>query len=297
MDIGEECMRNRIIVWGTGMYFEELCERGCVEGVEILAFCDNDVNKHGQIFHGKKIVAPSELSRLQFDAVYIASAIHFAEIKSQLISEGLVSEDKIKAFVNKKDKYEGELAFWSAVYKKEGNRFENAMYRGRMLDIANEEEDFFWKGKVVVDFGCGPKGSLAWTKTPAVKIGVDVLAQRYLEKFGDELVRHGMIYVTCSEDKIPIPDSYADWLITMNSLDHVSNLDKMAGELLRILKPGGYLLGSFNLNEPSTECEPQTLTEALLNEKLLKYFELERRQMITRNDIGKEILNVRAVKR
>lgn len=32
MDIGEGCMRNRIIVWGTGMYFEELCERGCVEG-------------------------------------------------------------------------------------------------------------------------------------------------------------------------------------------------------------------------------------------------------------------------
>ena len=83
----------------------------------------------------------------------------------------------------------------------------------------------------------------------------------------------------------------------MNSLDHVNNLDKMAGELLRILKPGGHLLGSFNLNEPSTECEPQTLTEEILNEKLLRHFKVEIRKIINRDDIGKEILNVRAVKR
>lgn len=297
MDIGERYMMNRIIVWGTGMYFEELCERGCVEGFEVIAFCDNDIKKHGQIFHGRKIIAPNEIKNLEFDAIYIASSIYFAEIKSQIISEGIAPANRIMTFVNKRDKYEGELAFWSAVYKQEGNCFGNAAYRGRMFDIANEEDDSFWEGKVVVDFGCGPKGSLAWSKTSAVKIGVDVLAQRYLEKFGDDLIKHDMIYVTCSEDKIPIPDSYADWIITMNSLDHVNNLDKMAGELLRILKPGGHLLGSFNLNEPSTECEPQTLTEEILNEKLLRHFKVEIRKIINRDDIGKEILNVRAVKR
>ncbi|MDE7324013.1 MAG: class I SAM-dependent methyltransferase [Lachnospiraceae bacterium] len=289
-------MMKRIIVWGTGMYFEELCERGCIEGFEILAFCDNDSKKHGQLFHEKEIIAPDEIKERYFDAIYIASLTYYEEIKMQILREKLAPESKIKSFIPIKDKYEGELAFWSAVFKKEGNHFSNTLYKKRMLEVAGEEDDSFWTDKVVVDFGCGPRGSLAWTKTPAVKIGVDVLAARYLEKFGDELVRQDMVYVTCSEDRIPIPDNYADWLITINSLDHVDNLDKMASELIRILKPGGSILGSFNLNEPVTECEPQTLTEEILEEKLLSHFDIVSRRIVKMEDIRKEMLYVRAVK-
>lgn len=269
----------KIIVWGTGRYSEEICERGCADKFEILAFCDNDSKKHGQLFREKKIVAPDEIRKMQFDAIYIASSIYYEEIKTQILKDKLAPESKIQTFVLVKDKYEGELAFWSVTFKKEGNHFKNASYKRRMLEIAGEEDDSFWADKIIVDFGCGPRGSLAWTKTPAVKIGVDVLTERYLEKFGDELIKQDMVYVTCSEDRIPIPDNYVDWLITINSLDHVDNLDKMIGELLRILKPGGQLLASFNLNEASAECEPQTLTEEILNQKLLSYFEVKKSRL------------------
>jgi hypothetical protein len=54
----------------------------------------------------------------------------------------------------------------------------------------------------------------------------------------------------------------------MNSMDHVDKLDVMSKELLRILKPGGVLLGSFNLDEEPTPTEPLVLTEELLRENL-----------------------------
>ena len=144
-----------------------------------------------------------------------------------------------------------------------------------MLSIAQEKDDFFLENKVVADFGCGPRGSLKWMKSPAIKIGIDVLANQYIEEFGEELIQHDMIYVTSTEQYIPLPKESVDCLYTINSLDHVNNLEVMSKEILRILKPDGLLLASFNLNEPSTECEPLTLTEEKLTYYLLKNFEIE----------------------
>ena len=85
-----------------------------------------------------------------------------------------------------------------------------------------------------------------------------------------------MIYVQSSENVIPISTNYVDYLITINSLDHVYNLDLIAKELKRILKPNGILLAGFNLNEPETECEPQTLTIEKLKNELLNEFKIQR---------------------
>ncbi len=59
-----------------------------------------------------------------------------------------------------------------------------------------------------------------------------------------------------------------------NALDHVHNLRSISKELLRILAPGGLLIGSFNLNEPATHCEPQTLTENKVKTLLLDQFKI-----------------------
>ncbi len=52
----------------------------------------------------------------------------------------------------------------------------------------------------------------------------------------------------------------ADIVFTINSFDHTANPDAMAAEILRIMKPGALFAASFNLYEPATPCEPQTLT-------------------------------------
>jgi len=63
-------------------------------------------------------------------------------------------------------------------------------------------------------------------------------------------------------------------MFTLNALDHVDNLTRMCSEIVRVLKPGGELIGSFNLEEPASPSEPQQLSEKILKENLLDRFEV-----------------------
>lgn len=55
---------------------------------------------------------------------------------------------------------------------------------------------------------------------------------------------------------------------------------------------GGMLLGSFNLNEPQSECEPQTLSESLLDKILLSYFEVETYRIARQSENGDQYRNM-----
>lgn len=261
----------KIILFGAGARLDHMMKINKLENYDIVAIVDNDVKKQNELFCGYIVKKPEDIHKLDYDRIIISSEKYFDEIKEMLV-EGLnISSALIDTI--KMDKYDSELDFWYTQYIKEGG-FNNNHYRKLMLAIAEEENDDFWQGQVVADFGCGPRGSLAWTDTPAIKLGIDVLAVQYMKLFGDELNKHNMIYVVSDEKRIMIPDKYVDCLLTMNSLDHVADMGAMVSEILRILKPGGQLLASFNLNEPQTVCEPLTLTEELLNEYLLKYFKI-----------------------
>jgi SAM-dependent methyltransferase len=169
-------------------------------------------------------------------------------------------------------KYKKELDFWDTCYKEEGAQFENEYYRKRMLGMAGEPDDSFLSGRIVADFGCGPRGSLWWATSARLRIGIDVLTEEY-SKFN--IRAHDMVYVSCSEWKIPLPSNYVDVLFTLNAMDHVSHFAVMCRELLRILSPGGLLIGSFNLDEAPTLSEPQRLTEKTIQKHLLKHLHVE----------------------
>ena len=177
----------------------------------------------------------------------------------------------IQPFVGK---YRSELNYWRNRHRAEGGKFENASYAKTMLAMANEADAGFLSGKVVADFGCGPRGSLAWVPD-ATKIGIDVLSTAYSEQFPNDLRRHGMTYVTSTEQLIPMPDSFVDVMFSMNSLDHTANLQAMCSEILRVMKEDADLVASFNLHEPPTMAEPQMLTEELLQDVLLRHFKPE----------------------
>lgn len=265
----------KIIIFGAGEGLFILEREGYLDNVEVLAVCDNDTQKHGKHYKTYEIISPDKIAEYEYEEIWISSNRYYSVMRKQLVEDLNIEEEKIKEFISKR-KQEAELSFWKSVYEKNAKGFNNApntYYKKLMLGMAEEETDEFWRGKIVADFGCGPRGSLAWTNTPKIKIGIDVLSEKYLREFGDELISHNMLYVTSTEDRIPIPDNFVDFLITMNSLDHVTKLDNIISELLRILKPEGILLASFNLNEPFARCEPQTLTEKKLEDKLLKYFD------------------------
>lgn len=168
-------------------------------------------------------------------------------------------------------KQAAEMAFWKSRWRKESGTFDHSHYERLFLAIAGEPNSSFVEGRVIADFGCGPRGSLCWARSAAQRIGIDLLVGDYYQHFSDALNLHSMIYVQSSEQHIPISSGTIDTMFTLNALDHVADLPRMCSELLRVLRPGGELIGSFNLNEPVAPCEPQTLTEPLLNECLLKH--------------------------
>ena len=166
-------------------------------------------------------------------------------------------------------KYPEEIAYWRNMWA--AGRFQNDYYEVTMLRLAQEPDGEFLRDKIVADFGCGPQGSLCWAKMARARIGIDVLADAYAQ-FG--IHDQDMIYVSSSERTIPLPSNYVDVMFTMNAMDHVSSFPAMAAEIARVVAPGGLFIGAFNLGEPPTFSEPQTLTEDRVRNVLLRHFEV-----------------------
>jgi ubiquinone/menaquinone biosynthesis C-methylase UbiE len=165
-------------------------------------------------------------------------------------------------------KYSEELNYWRKRFRN-GSWTLRDYYEERLLALARENSQQFIEGKVVGDFGCGPRGSLCWATSARCRIGIDVLADLYSEF---DIANQDMVYVVSSERNIPLPSGYLDVLFCMNALDHTSHLSAMCRELIRIMKPGGTFVASFNLLERGTFSEPQTLDEDTLDELLLHRF-------------------------
>jgi len=170
------------------------------------------------------------------------------------------------------EKADAEIGYWKKRFDLEGGRLQNSWYQKLMCCISGKDKAWF-SGKVVCDFGSGPRGSLEWLNNASKVICADVLVQAY----GDLGIReHNAIYIETTEDRIPLLSEYCDVVFTINSIDHVDNLETMCRELLRITKRGGYLAGSVNLNEPPTPAEPQTITKEIFDKCLGSKLCLER---------------------
>ena len=182
-----------------------------------------------------------------------------------------------RLYYSLKPKHSAELGYWQKCWRKEGGCFSNAHYEKLLLAMAREQDQSFLKGKVVADFGCGPRGSLSWIKAATALIGIDVLIPHYLQHFESCMKQHNMTYLSSTESYIPLPDNSVDILFSLNALDHVQELPIICQELRRVLKPGGEIIGSFNLYQAPTAAEPQCLTPEILDKYLLKGFSIQRR--------------------
>jgi SAM-dependent methyltransferase len=158
-----------------------------------------------------------------------------------------------------------ELAFWVQYAKEKGAEPETAYYQKFMMDMGDIHDLSFFDDKICLDLGCGPKGSLTWLTKARAAIGLDPLAEFYLPL---GIRQHNMLYLRAPAEAIPLPSEYVDVIFSMNSLDHVDNLPVACAEIRRCLKPGGWFIGSLNLEEPKTLTEPWTLGEEFLKQHL-----------------------------
>lgn len=83
----------KLVVFGTGKSAEKVLKAVKRDATEMVAFVDNNFNKHGQEYKGKIIYSPKELVGLEFDYIVIA-IIKYAAVKKQLTELG-IEENKL----------------------------------------------------------------------------------------------------------------------------------------------------------------------------------------------------------
>jgi SAM-dependent methyltransferase len=91
----------------------------------------------------------------------------------------------------------------------------------------------FYRGKAVLDIGCGPRGSLEWADEASRRVGLDPLADDYRELGTDA---HAMDYVAAGSEAMPFGDGEFDVVATINSLDHVDDLGRTVAEIKRVTR-------------------------------------------------------------
>ncbi|HLJ22090.1 MAG TPA: class I SAM-dependent methyltransferase, partial [Stellaceae bacterium] len=184
-----------------------------------------------------------------------------------------------------------ELSFWRQRYKAEGCTLANDHYEKYYTRFFGIDRDSY-RGKRLIDIGCGPRGSLEWADMAGECVGLDPLANAYLKLGAD---RHRMRYVNAPSESIPFPAGYFDAAFAFNSLDHVRDPARSVAEIKRIVRPGGVILLITEINHEPTPTEPQSLSWDVLDlfapefERVWsKAFEIEHALVYQAIDRGRE---------
>ncbi len=130
----------------------------------------------------------------------------------------------------------------------------------------------YYKDKVILDIGCGPRGSLEWANMAKKRIGIDPLADKYLKMGASE---HNMEYIKGYSENIPFQDNYFDVICSFNSLDHVNNLAITCNEINRTLKRDGIFLLIVDIHKRPTLTEPQTISWDFIEKYFPNFLVLE----------------------
>jgi SAM-dependent methyltransferase len=151
-------------------------------------------------------------------------------------------------------KREEEFGYWEGRVAQEGT-LGNSHYEPYYTTCFGLDRSFY-RGKAVLDIGCGPRGSLEWADEARERVGLDPLVYAY-RKLGID--RHQMKYVEGGSEKIPFPDGYFDVVASINSFDHVDDLDRTIAEVIRVTAVGGLFLLTAEVHPHPSVTEPITL--------------------------------------
>jgi len=190
-----------------------------------------------------------------------------------------VNKLKRLLFGKKRVKNDRELRFWKKLFATPGDATPGGAARGGIAYwrdlyfqlychyLGIEKESF--QDRVVADIGCGPHGAIGLFEARQ-RFGIDPLVDRYERLF--DMSGHGVDYLSCGAEKIPIASGAIDVAVSRNALDHVDDLGAVVDEIHRILRPGGEIVLSVNYQEAPTRCEPQVIDDAVLGRLLDQRF-------------------------
>lgn len=116
------------------------------------------------------------------------------------------------------------------------------------LDRAHEDVlNGLPKGSLVLEIGCGGGQMRKWVKDRGLDyLGTDVS----VERVHDWLAQHGGPDILCDAHALPIRSNSVDAVYAVAVWEHLAFPQLAAQEVRRVLKPGGYFLGSASFLEP-----------------------------------------------
>lgn len=175
-----------------------------------------------------------------------------------LMPDEAISLDNSASAINsgrKLEKWFHEFEFWVGLMGMPTNPQLDRYQLFYLERFGYELNSFF--GKRILDIGCGPGWPLAWIPNAEIKIGLDPLGFAYQQFHGRN---RDMLYVAANAEQMPFPNDYFDFVSSINSLDHVDNLDPVVTEIMRVLAPGGHFLLYTELHQDPRICEPITFS-------------------------------------
>ena len=171
-----------------------------------------------------------------------------------------------------------ELRFWRklvapSLKDPSSMRRERAHYEYFFTEFFGFTREYY-RGKALLDVGCGPMGSLEWATHTRERVGLDPLADRYRRLVGH---MHSMTYVAAPSERIPYPDGHFDVVSSFNSLDHVEDVTRTVAEIRRVTSNHAQVLLIVEIGHAPTPTEPHHLDETLLG-LFAPDFRVERQQ-------------------
>jgi ubiquinone/menaquinone biosynthesis C-methylase UbiE len=154
-----------------------------------------------------------------------------------------------------------ELLYWRIIKIIEGD-LTNTHYKF-FYTAFFQKDDSFYDSKIILDIGCGPRGSLEWAENSLLRIGLDPLASKYRKLNGRNNL---MQLVNGTSENIPFKASTIDVITSFNSLDHVHDVNFSIEEIHRVLKPNGIFLLITELNHKPSLTEPQSFSWDIIQE-------------------------------
>lgn len=145
-----------------------------------------------------------------------------------------------------------ELEFWTQAMAE--RRFAGESREPFFTEHVELERDFY-NGKRILDLGCGPRRELEWATNAAERVGLDPLAEQYRELMGGD---GGMRLVAGVGERMPFGDDSFDVVASLNSLDHVDDLERVVAEVKRVLEPSGTVILLTDVGHRARVTEPQT---------------------------------------
>ncbi len=160
----------------------------------------------------------------------------------------------------RKLKHTREFDYWKSKKQAEGV-LGNAHYEYYFTTHFGVDRGFY-RGKRILDIGCGPRGSLEWAELALERVGLDPLVPSYKEL---GIADHKMRYCAAGSETIPFADGHFDVVSCVNAFDHVDDVSRTVREITRVVKTGGLLLLIVEVNHRVRVCEPHDLSPQILD--------------------------------